>query len=72
MTIGERIETLRKEKSMSQAELADALDLHQTTISAIERGINLPSVPVLQRLQDFFGVALLDVSNHHEPERTPA
>ena len=67
MTIGERVEALRIERGLSQEQLAEHLDVHQTTISAVERGANLPSVPLLIRMQNFFGSPLLDITNE-QPE----
>lgn len=37
---------------MSQEELADRADLHQTYISGIERGIRNPTIMVIDKLAD--------------------
>jgi transcriptional regulator with XRE-family HTH domain len=38
-TIGKNLHRLRKKKNMSQTEIANMLDLHQTAICRIEQGI---------------------------------
>lgn len=42
----------RKILGMTQAELAELLQVHRTYISAIERGRRFPSLRVLYRLAD--------------------
>lgn len=54
--IGQLIYTLRKEKSMTQKQLADALYLSDRTISKWERGIGCPDITLLPQL-----AALLDI-----------
>ena len=52
----EKIRALREAKGLSQAELAEALGLDQTTVSAWERGVSEPTVFNLRRLADLLGV----------------
>ena len=69
MQIGEKIEKLRKEKNLTQTELAKALMLKQDTISRIEKGRREISNSELVAISKFFGVStdyLLGVT----PERT--
>ena len=54
--IGKLIFDLRKEKNMTQKELADALYLSDRTISKWERGAGCPDVSLLSRLSEVFGV----------------
>jgi len=56
MMLGERIRELRSKNGMSQKDLGDALGVWQTTISQIESGNNLPSVPLLRDMASFFGM----------------
>lgn len=44
MTIGERIREKRKQKGMTQAELAKAVQVNQSMITQIERGTKSLSV----------------------------
>lgn len=55
-SIGERVRKLREVRDISQNELGDAIGVRQTTISEIERGGNQPSVLVLRKLAEYFGV----------------
>ena len=52
----EKIRALRETKGLSQAELAEALGLDQTTVSAWERGISEPTLFNLRRLAAVLGV----------------
>lgn len=51
-----RIKELRKEKGLSQAELAKALFVNQTAVSQWERGATMPSPNMLNTLADYFHV----------------
>lgn len=54
--IGNLIYKLRKEKNMTQRELADSLHLSDRTISKWERGMGCPDISLLQDLSAFLGV----------------
>lgn len=54
--IGQLIYILRKEKNMTQKQLADALYLSDRTISKWERGIGCPDITIVPQL-----AALLDI-----------
>lgn len=56
--IGERLKALRKEKGLSQKELAKALDTSQGYISDIEQGIKKPGADFLVSLKRFFEIDL--------------
>ena len=55
--MGAKIRAFREAKGLSQMELAEALGLDQTTISAWERGIAEPTIFNLRRLADLLGVS---------------
>lgn len=48
--IGEMIRRFRKKKGLSQAELSEKVNIVQTHISRIERGLSMPSVELLIQL----------------------
>lgn len=48
---------LRKEKNITQAELAKKLNIRQTTVSSWENGVSVPDYPTLIKLADFFEVS---------------
>ena len=48
--VGVNVQRLRREKDLSQEELAHRADIHQTYLSGVERGRRNPSVSVLERI----------------------
>lgn len=53
-----RIKDLREDKDLSQKDMARILDVHQTTYSDYELGKLNVSIPVLNKLADFYGVSV--------------
>lgn len=49
-----RMRDLREDAELSQAELAEALGIAQTTYSGYERGFREPSLDMLCQIADFF------------------
>ncbi len=58
---GEFIATLRREKGMTQQELADIIYISREAISKWERGIGLPSIAYLLKLSDLFEVSVNEI-----------
>lgn len=58
MDLGEKIRTLRKAKNMKQQELAEKLGVHSKHISRYENNLSKPSLEILLKLRDIFGVSL--------------
>lgn len=58
MKLSERLTELRKEKNLSQAELADALNVSRQSVSLWENGSTVPALDKLQFLAEFYGVTL--------------
>lgn len=56
MKIGQTIKELRKEKNLSQTQLAQLLFTSQDTISLWERGKSLPDIVSIIRMTQIFGV----------------
>jgi len=50
MTFGAKIRKLRKEKGLSQTELAEQVGMNSNHLSRLERGAGLPSTEILKRL----------------------
>lgn len=48
--VGVNIQRLRREAELSQEELGDRADVHQTYLSQLEGGKRNPSVDVLERI----------------------
>lgn len=56
---------LRKSKKLTQAELANKFNFSDKTISKWESGESLPSIDVLYKLAEFYGVSLSDLANEN-------
>lgn len=54
--VGNLICSLRKEKGMTQRQLADAMNISDKTISKWERGLGCPDVSLLPELSSLLGV----------------
>jgi transcriptional regulator with XRE-family HTH domain len=52
-----RLRDLRKQKGLSQTELAEAVGVHYTHIGRYERGKSRPAADTLKRLADALGVS---------------
>lgn len=57
-SIGQKLRILRKERRMTQQELADALEVKRATISNYEIGRRSPHLSELRRIAEYFGVGL--------------
>lgn len=55
-TISKQIKYFRNKFSMTQAQLADKLDVSKQTVSNWETGIKLPRMGAIQKMSDIFGV----------------
>ena len=60
-TIHIRIRDLRREKALTQEELAEALGISRQSINAMEAGRCLPSLPVAFQIASFFSVPVQTV-----------
>lgn len=67
--LGKHITELRKERGMTQAELARALGVSQQTVFAYELGDRRVSVLMLIKLAKVFGVAVEDLMGLTKPQR---
>ena len=69
MNIGERITALRKEKDISQTELAKRLNVSRQAVSKWEQGISSPDTAKLIQLSEILGteVEYLATGVHPEP-----
>lgn len=69
MNIGERITALRKEKNISQTELAKRLNVSRQAVSKWEQGVSSPDTERLIQLAEILGteVEYLATGTHPEP-----
>ena len=63
-----RLKVLRAEHDLTQAGLADRLEVSRQTIIAIEKSRYSPSLEVAFKIADTFGVALETVFHFDEEE----
>jgi len=56
--IGKFIATCRKEKNLTQEQLAEKLNISKNAVSKWERGMNLPDVSIMQELCKILGITL--------------
>ena len=68
-TLGQRIASLRKEKSLTQEELAETLGVSAQAVSKWENDVSCPDIMLLPRLADILGVTTdLLLSGEKEPD----
>ena len=74
--IGKNLLTLRKNKKLTQLELAEKFNYSDKSVSKWEKGESMPSVEVLCELAEFYGVTLDDLTKEREitttENQTPA
>jgi transcriptional regulator with XRE-family HTH domain len=62
--VSKNIQRIRREKDLSQEEVAHRADIHQTYLSGVETGKRNPSILVVERIAKALGV---DVSEFFKP-----
>ena len=68
-SMGEIISTFRKEKGMTQKELADMLNITDKAVSKWERDISYPDTQTIPKLAEIFDVSIEELMN---AKTTPA
>ena len=68
--IGEFLKTLRKEKDLTQEELADKMNVSRRTVSRWETGSNLPDLSILVELADLYDVDMREIFNGERKNET--
>lgn len=63
-----RIAELRREKKLSQAELAEIVGVTRQTITSIETGKYIASLPLAYKIAKYFGLKIEDVFHFKEEE----
>lgn len=75
MNMAEKLTTLRKEKGLTQMELAEVLDVSRQAVSKWELGTALPGTDKLKAIADLYGVSvdyLLDESQERYQPTMPS
>lgn len=64
--VGERVQTLRKRKKLSQEELSSRVGIDTKSLSRLERGAHYPSLETLERIRVELDVDLKDFFDFDE------
>lgn len=68
MLFQDKLKELRKEKKISQYDLAEALNISRSVIAKWETGLTLPSEESTRLLMDYFNVSREELFNNEETE----
>ena len=66
---GAFLKELRKEKNITQEELAEKMGVARRTVSRWETGANMPDIDVLIDISDFYGVGLREILDGERKEK---
>ena len=72
MTFGERLKRLRKQKGLTQQQVADVLNIQKATYSGYETGRREPDVPKIKTLAKLFGVSGDEILGSEFASKEPA
>lgn len=61
-----KLKELRADRNMTQADLADLLDVSRQTVNAIEKGKFDPSLPLAFKLAKLFGLKIEELFDDSE------
>ena len=70
MSLGSRINEYRRQRKITQEQLADAMGVTSQAVSKWENDISCPDITTLPRLADYFEVSLDKLIRGEEPTRT--
>ena len=68
--IGAFLKELRKEKNITQEQLADKMRVSRRTVSRWETGSNMPDMDILIDISDFYGVDLREILDGKRKEES--
>lgn len=58
---GQLITELRKEKGLTQKQLADSLNVTDKAVSKWERGLSFPDISMLEPISELLGVSIMEL-----------
>lgn len=67
--IGEQIAKIRKERELTQSQLAEMIDVSTETISRLERGVSIPSLKTLENISKALHSSLKDLFDFEYPQK---
>lgn len=65
-TLGQKISDLRKQRGMTQDELADVMGVSSQAVSKWENDLSIPDLPILMELSNYFNISLDDLVKERE------
>lgn len=68
-TIGEIISNLRKEKGMTQSDLAEKMNITDKAVSKWERDLSCPDINSIPKLAEILGVSVEELLNAQKREK---
>lgn len=69
--LGIFITELRKEKGLTQAQLAKKLNVTDKAVSKWERGVGFPDIKLLEPLADVLDISLLELMKSERLQKQP-
>lgn len=70
MKIGAFLKKLRKEKNLTQEQLAEQFNVSGRTVSRWETGINMPDISILVNLAEFYNVSIPEIIDGERKSET--
>ena len=62
--IGKKIQSLRKNKNITQAQLANALMVSSQSVSKWENSLSVPDISLLPMIARYFGITMDELFNY--------
>ncbi len=66
MSLKNKLEEIRKERGITQEELADKLEVSRQTISSLENGRYNPSIMLAFKIAHFFNLSIEEIFIYEE------
>ena len=70
--IGAFLRELRKEKELTQEQLADVFNVSARTVSRWETGSNMPDISILVEIADYYQLDIREILNGEKNAALPA
>lgn len=64
-----RLEQIRKEKGITQKELADALEVSRQTVGSLENGRYNPSIILAYKIAKYFNLTIEEIFIYEEDKK---
>jgi transcriptional regulator with XRE-family HTH domain len=68
ISFGRRLRQLRRERDLTQEQLAEVAEVSVDLVSNIERGVNAPSFETLERLAAALSLPIKDLFDFHNAD----